>query len=71
MLMSVIKVPSMSTRSARLHILSNMFVAAHCAAINADVERMVFGNRALAQEIGGNRNVHPFSAIRTTKRAMR
>ena len=29
-------------------VLPNVFVAAHGAAVNANVQRMVFGNRALA-----------------------
>ena len=42
----------------RFHVFAHVFVAAHGAAINADVERMVFGNRAFAQKIGSDGNVH-------------
>src|SRR4029453_16086449 len=42
-----------------LHILAYVFVPAHRAAVNADVERMVFRNRALTQKIGGDWDVHP------------
>src|SRR5678816_4888677 len=41
-----------------LDVLSHVFVAAHRAAVNAKVQRMFFGNRAFAQKIGGDGNVH-------------
>src|SRR6266496_4067816 len=42
----------------RFDVSSNVFVAAHGAAIDANVKRMIFRNRALAQKISGNRNFH-------------
>src|SRR5581483_3072087 len=41
-----------------LDVLSNVLVAAHGPAIHAEVKRMVFRDRALAQKISGNRDVH-------------
>jgi hypothetical protein len=41
-----------------LDVLPNVFIAAHRAAVHAKVKRMVFGNRAFAQKIGGDGNVH-------------
>jgi hypothetical protein len=39
-------------------VLPNMLVAAHGAAVNTDVKPMIFGDRAFAQQIGGDGNVH-------------
>jgi hypothetical protein len=40
-----------------LHIIADLFVTTHGAAVDAEVQRMVLRHGALAQEIGGDRNV--------------
>ena len=42
------------------NILPHVLVAAHRAAVDAEVERMIFRDRALAQEISRDRDVDPF-----------
>ena len=44
----------------RFEVLAHVFIAAHRAAVNAKVQRMVFRNRTFAQKIGGDGNVHSF-----------
>ena len=69
MLMSVMNVPSMRTQVGGFDVLAHVLVAAHRAAVDAEVKRMVFRDRALAQKIGRDRDVHPFRHLHDQVRA--
>ena len=63
MFMSVMNVPSISTQVGGLDVVADVLVAAHRAAVDAEVERMVLGDGGLAEQVGGDRDVEPLGEL--------